>query len=1132
MNTHAWLAALLALGLHSTASAALQGERIDLGAPEGTPPAPTASDAGPIHPTSAGGPVRRIPIEGASDDVPLPVAARIAAGMDGDRVIEPASGDPFFLGFAAGNYYPPAGEVIDPELAATIATRVEDGRPGEVVYAFVMFSKRITDQREAALAAAGARVIGFHPHHSLRVALSVDAVEVVAALPFVRWVGLQRRWQKVHPMLVRELQESDPNSPLDVWVNVFDSDLCAASTATPTGVAAPLSPAGEEPADSHSALPLRVQSNGWQQARLEAVGVEIRSYDEGLRAFRARLVPSRLEELLALDHVQFVERDRPFESHHDESQPLVQADRGRASWDGGTSGEIVAGIMDSGIERSHLDLNHLYGAGWNLSTSAQGAWDDVATHGTHVAGTVLGDGDVRAGRTGAAPGLGRAADRRLFNVKLLNDSGSGIGVVYQDALNLIGSDYTLAGATTPRPHVVNNSYGTAPWPGSSYFGTEANARAIDNHVYLLNQFMVFSAGNSGSSAGTLGMEGSAKNAFTVGNVAHYETQYGPPGEVWWSSSRGPCGDQRWKPNVAAPGVSIWSTDATNIAGYTKKTGTSMSAPHVTGIAAQLCDHHAFLRYNPPTLASLLMATALTRNGVTLLSPAADGPHLNAYGTGRVDAMRSHDGTAQNALGFWGFYQGAGSHTEIDFNIDPGATRMTVVMNYTEGAASAGASQALVRDIDMYLDRAPFTGAGNTGDYSAHQSARDNSEVRVLTNPAAGAWKIKLWPEYASAFFPPRVGVSVIISYGDTTPDGVLSISADEEFVKPGEPVWVSAAAYNPSDVASAVELRSFSFGLHTLHEVETVLADGVVTDLLDNTSNGRNVMLGNILHGQVRTARWRTSWSTEGVQTFHVDLSSENMLSETDQVMVTVDGTPPGQPTGFGSPTHTVGAHTCDRDITFTWATVPDALSGLAGYSHALSTDPGTIPAELQTLAASETSLSAHPQPTTDPDGWYLHLRAVDRSGNWGDTAHYGPFHIGKASVTSYCATNVNSSGNPAVLSAASGVCLAEGNLTLTTSGLPINKPGIYMTSKNQAFVPLFGGSQGNLCLGGPIVRFGQNPVNSGAAGVMTLAIDFDNLPQGITIQQGETYNFQLWFRDTNPGSTSNTSNGLEITFD
>ena len=54
----------------------------------------------------------------------------------------------------------------------------------------------------------------------------------------------------------------------------------------------------------------------------------------------------------------------------------------------------------------------------------------------------------------------------------------------------------------------------------------------------------------------------------------------------------------------------------------------------------------------------------------------------------------------------------------------------------------------------------------------------------------------------------------------------------------------------------------------------------------------------------------------------------------------------------------------------------------------------------------------------------------------------------------------------------------------------------------------------------------------SGSAGEMTFSPDLTNLPQGIVFQPGETWNFQLWYRDiVGPNFTSNTSDGLAVTF-
>lgn len=80
-------------------------------------------------------------------------------------------------------------------------------------------------------------------------------------------------------------------------------------------------------------------------------------------------------------------------------------------------------------------------------------------------------------------------------------------------------------------------------------------------------------------------------------------------------------------------------------------------------------------------------------------------------------------------------------------------------------------------------------------------------------------------------------------------------------------------------------------------------------------------------------------------------------------------------------------------------------------------------------------------------------------------------------------------------------------------------------------FVPGFGGSQGNLCLGPPILRFANDVGCSGPEGVSTLTLNLTSLPQGTVFQPGETWNFQFWFRDELAGFTSNTSDGLSVVF-
>ena len=79
--------------------------------------------------------------------------------------------------------------------------------------------------------------------------------------------------------------------------------------------------------------------------------------------------------------------------------------------------------------------------------------------------------------------------------------------------------------------------------------------------------------------------------------------------------------------------------------------------------------------------------------------------------------------------------------------------------------------------------------------------------------------------------------------------------------------------------------------------------------------------------------------------------------------------------------------------------------------------------------------------------------------------------------------------------------------------------------------VPTFGGGNGTLCVGAPQIRFAKDVQDSGPTGNVSLHLDLSNLPQNTVVLPGETWHFQYWYRDDYPGATSNTSNGLAVTF-
>jgi hypothetical protein len=927
------------------------------------------------------GEARFVPVS-LDDSIPLPTRAVYAPGDAGDTLLTPASGDPYFLGFAAGKHYPPSDERIDPRLSDIVANLPADGRGAARTYAFVMFQKRMTEPRVRALEALGAKVIEFHPFYTLKVSFDPAQLQALADLDFVRWIGSVQPWQKLHPDATALFSKAQPGEKLALHINVFESDLCAASTRVLVAPAMESDPEGNKRRGNPAHDAYDTFANGWQQRALEQLGIEVGPWTESIRAFDARVPKERLEELLALDFVQFLDPVTEADYDHDEGMPMSNADRVRASYNGGTSGNCQAGYIDSGYYAAHTALD-AWVVGWDYS-GAGDPFDDTNGHGSHVAGTILGNDDVDDSYQGGAPGLGLTTSRRFFVIR------NGSGASFATRLSKMNSSYDDGTNISAAPMVVSNSY-SANVVTTAFVGSESESRTIDANAFDNDQLWIWSASNEGPTSGTLGKESVAKNALTVGNSLKWrDASVGDPGTIWTGSSRGPCGDGRWKPNLSAVGQGLLSVQAGTTTGYAIRGGTSMSTPLVSSIAAQLCDHYSFLRYNPSALSAVLMAGTLSWADQVIDSPTTDASHLNSYGVGRLDSYKANWASSQQDLYFWSFDQGwlAGG-VELDFTVDAGATRLTVVYHYKEAAASAGASQALVNDIDMYLDASPFTGNTSSGDYTAQQSSIDNTEVRMLNSPTPTAWKVKLHPSAIQPFQTTRGGVCVIITYGDTTPTPTLNLTSSATYVNTLEDVTFAATSANPASFASSVYFDSTSSG-DTLQASYNTMLDGSTADLMTNVTGGRDVTMGNVIHNSSRTHRWTTRWSIEGVKTFQVSARSDNAADVSDTVTVYVDNTPPPLPTGLQSTTHTPNVWTNDTTISFSWTQPGDGVSGVDGYGLFLSTGSPGSPSPIKDIEQVLTYST-----TLTQGSWYFNLRPVDNSGNWNASyANVGPFRI------------------------------------------------------------------------------------------------------------------------------------------
>ncbi|MFN0168672.1 MAG: S8 family serine peptidase [Bryobacteraceae bacterium] len=359
---------------------------------------------------------------------------------------------------------------------------------------------------------------------------------------------------------------------------------------------------------------------------------------------------ARLEEISALtDWVIAIEPYREPQLHNDRARQLLGVDGPPAAnpafrfpLEGDT--EII-GVADTGLDAGHPDFaGRVAGL---VPLGRPGDPSDPHGHGTHVAGSALGDGAAAAGAI-----RGTAPRARLFFQSLLDKNGGLGGLPFR--LNTLFADAYNNGA-----RIHNNSWGAA-----SAAAYRANSREVDEYAHTQKDMLiVISAGNEGTAADpllgarnsapgfvdwlSLGAPATAKNALTVGasrtdrttgGLAHltYGAVWGPkfptpptstdtisgdPQSMAAFSSRGPCDDYRIKPDVVAPGTDIlscrsataplhkfWGPDPINPK-YAYMGGTSMAAPLVSGCAAVVRQYYTQQRAHDPSSA-LLKATLI------------------------------------------------------------------------------------------------------------------------------------------------------------------------------------------------------------------------------------------------------------------------------------------------------------------------------------------------------------------------------------------------------------------------------------------------------------------------------------------------------------------------------------------
>lgn len=340
---------------------------------------------------------------------------------------------------------------------------------------------------------------------------------------------------------------------------------------------------------------------GVRHGLVRAFGGELTHSFSIIDAVAATIPLSAITGLEKNPYVTLIEEDNKvhalgvtYDQEYAQSWGVEHIESGFAHESGYRGVGVKIGIIDSGIDYTHLDLDDNYVGGYDFYY-----WDndpmDVYGHGTHVAGTACAEDNDNGRIQKNAPFgvVGVAPECDLYSLRVLGDNGSGFesDIVYAieyalgkevDIFWLGEYKDTVQGV---RMDVVNLSLGSEGAYGPA---SEAAFQAAADEGLII----VAAAGNSGNSAGTGENMIWPANFSSVIAVAATDP----------TDARASFSSTGANAELSAPGVSVYSTWNDNTSAYNPQpnctpgrssecykyaNGTSMASPHVAGVVALL-----------------------------------------------------------------------------------------------------------------------------------------------------------------------------------------------------------------------------------------------------------------------------------------------------------------------------------------------------------------------------------------------------------------------------------------------------------------------------------------------------------------------------------------------------------------
>jgi outer membrane protein assembly factor BamB len=693
----------------------------------------------------------------------------------------------------AGQEFDPLVEVPPPPHGL----RQERPGRGEAAYYIVQFGGRITPVMRHDLEETGALPLHYVHENAFIVRADERTIELVAGLPSVRWTGPYEAGYKLDGRLDRRYDD-ELNRQIDARRKL------GAGRALP-----------RVDTSAHLAVLILTMEKGRvaevARAAEQAGGAGLQRSEQGSGLVRAEIPRAALERLARETGVLWIERELPAEVNNDIARWTIQ------SHDSVTraapvhqhqvtgSGQIVT-ISDTGLDYDHVafkdpaypavDPNHRKVTAYYTPTGATGNTRDSGPtqHGTHVSGSVAGNAGVWGQFDGDGFDSGNPAQEKLephdgqafgARIHIQDISNDPYGEEVYPSSDL--SDHYSA-ALGRDSWINTNSWGTSFFLGEYL----APAASTDTFIWDHPAFSVlFSAGNNGPGLGTINPFAIAKNLIAVGASAN-----GPASEdlafgTGSFSSRGPADDGRIKPDVMAPGESLWSARGCdgNIPGvfppvpvcasgdfdtYQAISGTSMAAPTAAGAAALVRQYYMGGWYptgdpatgtpmiNPPPSAALIKAT--------LINSAAEMTADEAYAHGELRYPNDNQGWGRILLDDALYFPGdkrllvvddnagvtTGQTNSYQFNVGSRFQPFEVTLVWSDRPRTAPTGPDLVNDLDLVVTAPNGTvyrgnvyvgyrpGQSKANAVPAETDHLNNVEsVLVLPNIQPGPWTIQV-----------------------------------------------------------------------------------------------------------------------------------------------------------------------------------------------------------------------------------------------------------------------------------------------------------------------------------------------------------------------------------------------------